>query len=152
MKKISLIVEKTKDDRFWGRIGFDDDLLLDSARSADALERKMKKLLFKFHQIDPANIELEVFYDLSALFSKIDYLNASAVASKARISPLLLRQYISGFKYPSLERAKIIEKTINELGQELIGIKVTVVKNKLASTSKTVRKNNPKSKKSLLTT
>jgi hypothetical protein len=75
----------------------------------------MKKLLVKFHQIDPANIELEIAYDLSALFSKIDYLNASAVASKAGISPLLLRQYISGFKYPSLERAKIIEITLHHL-------------------------------------
>lgn len=149
MKKFSLIVEKTKDGRLWGRIEFDDDLLLDSARSADALERKMKKLIFKFHQIDPLNIELEVFYDLSALFSKIDYLNASAVASKAGISPLLLRQYISGFKYPSLERAKIIEKTIHKLGQELIGIKVTVIKNKPASPSKTAGKTTRKTKSRL---
>ncbi len=151
MKKLSLIIEKTKDDRFWGRIEFDDDLLLDSARSADALERKMKKLLTKFHQIDPANVQLEVSYDLSALFSKIEYLNASAVASKAGISPLLLRQYISGFKYPSLERAKIIETTINELGQELIGIKVTVVKNKPVTSSKTGGKTARKTKSRLHT-
>lgn len=128
MKKLSLIIEKSKDGKLWGRVEFDDNLLLDSANSVDSLERKMKKLLLKFHQINPSHIEFGLFYDLSALFTKINYLNASAVALKARINPALMRQYVAGFKYPSLERARSIEKVINDLGQELIGIKLAVVK------------------------
>ena len=145
MKKLSLIVEKSKDGKLWGRVEFDDNLLLDSAKSLDVLERKMKKLLLKFHQIDPSAVEFGLFYDLSALFAQIDYLNASAVASKAGINPALMRQYISGFKYPSLHRAKAIEETIHILGQELVGIKVAVVRNKAVSGLKsTGLKNTPK--------
>lgn len=128
MKKLSLIVERSKDGKLWGRVQFHDDLIVDFANSLEALQRKIKKLLQHFHQVEPSKLEFELFYDLTALFAQMDYLNASAIASKARISPGLMRQYVSGFKYPSLERVKAIEHIINNLGQELIGIKVAVVK------------------------
>lgn len=128
MKKLLLIVEKSKDGKLWGRVEFNDDLMIDSANSLAVLERKIKNLLYKFYQIEPSKIEFELAYDLSALFSQMDYLNISAIAAKAHISPGLMRQYVSGFKYPSQQRAKAIEDTIKNIGHELIGVKVAVVK------------------------
>ncbi|HMH33310.1 MAG TPA: hypothetical protein VK543_09790 [Puia sp.] len=84
MKKLSLIIEKSKDGKLWGRMEFDGDLMVDSANSLDSLERKMKKLL--------------------------------------------------------QERAKAIEQIINNLGQELIGIKVAVLKNEAAIKSKNAKR------------
>jgi hypothetical protein len=140
MKKLSLVIEKSKDGKLWGRVEFDDDLMVDSANSLDALERKMKKLLHNFHEVEPSAVQFKLAYDLSALFAQLNYLNASAIALKAGINPGLMRQYVAGFKYPSLERAKAIEGIINDLGQELIGIRVAVVRNEAAVKSKNVKR------------
>jgi hypothetical protein len=139
MKKLSLVIEKAKDGKLWGHVEFDDDLMVDSAKSLAVLEKKMKKLLQHFHGVTPSGVEFELAYDLSALFTQKDYLNVSAIALKAGINPGLMRQYVAGFKYPSLERAKAIEGIINELGQELLGVKVAVVKNKSAAKSRKVK-------------
>lgn len=140
MKKFSLVIEKSKDGKLWGRVAFDDDLLIDSASSLDALEKKMKKLLQNFHQVKPSEVKFELAYDLSALFAQKDYLNVSAIALKAGINPGLMRQYVAGFKYPSLERAKAIEGIINGLGQELIGIRIAVVKNEPRTKTKNAKR------------
>lgn len=139
MKKLLLIIEKSKGGKLWGRVEFDDDLIVDTAISPDELERKMKKLLQRFHQVEPSEIKFELAYDLTALFAQKNYLNVSAIALKAGISPGLMRQYVAGLKYPSSERAKAIELIINSLGRELMGIKLAVVKNNLASKPKNVK-------------
>jgi hypothetical protein len=130
MKKLSLVVEKSRDGKLWGRVELNDDLIVESAISLDALQRKMKKLLQKFHHIDAATIEFQLVHDLTALFLQKNYLNVSAIGVKAKINPGLMRQYVAGFKHPSPERAKAIEKVVNDLGQELIGIKIAVVKSR----------------------
>ena len=53
MKKLLLVIEKSKDGKLWGSVELDDDLIVDAAVSADELEKKMKKLLQRFHQIEP---------------------------------------------------------------------------------------------------
>ncbi len=140
MKKLSLIIEKSKDGKLWGRVEFEDDLIVDSAVSPNELEKKMKKLLHYFHNVEPSEVRFELAYDLTALFTQKDYLNVSAIALKAGINPGLMRQYVAGFKYPSLERAKAIEHIINDLGRELIGIKLAVVKNDPASQPKSLKR------------
>lgn len=139
MKKLSLIVEKSKDGKLWGRVEFDDDLMIDSASSLDVLEKKMKKLLQNFHEVEPSEIKFELVYDLTALFEQKDYLNVSAIATKAGINPGLMRQYVAGFKHPSLERAKAIQGVINGLGQELIEIRVAVFRNESSAKSKSIK-------------
>jgi hypothetical protein len=140
MKKLSLIIEKSKDGKLWGRVKFGDNLIVDSASSPDELEKKMKKLLHRFHNIEPLAIKFELAYDLTALFAQKDYLNVSAIALKAGINPGLMRQYVAGFKYPSFKRAKAIEHIINDLGRELIGIKLAIVKNYPASQPKSLKR------------
>lgn len=139
MKKLSLVVEQSKDSKLWGRVEFNDDLIVDSASSVDVLERKMKKHLQKFHHIEPSGIEFQLVHDLSALFAQKDYLNISAIASKAGINPSLMRQYVSGFKYPSPERTMRIEKVINCIGQELSGIRLSIAKKGMTPQSKSTK-------------
>jgi len=139
MKKLSLVVEQSKDGKIWGRVEINEDLIVDSANSVEILERKMKKHLQKFHRIEPSNIQFQLVHDLSALFAQKDYLNISAIASKAGINPSLMRQYVSGFKYPSPERTMRIEKIINSIGQELSEIKLSFPKKRTTPLSKNTK-------------
>lgn len=123
MYKILLIVEKTKDELF-GRVHYDDNLLIDSASDLEGLEEKFKILLHDFHDLDPTKIVFEHAYDVTALFDKFGYLKISSVAKRANINPALLRQYASGVKFPSPKQAKKLEDTLHEIGKELSDIAV----------------------------
>ena len=123
MEKILLIVEKSKGE-LYGRVLYEDNLIIDSARSAKSLERKFKKLLHDFHGLDAKNIIFEHVYDITALFDKFGYLNITSIAKRAKINPALLRQYASGVKYPSPSQAKKLENTIREIGKELSNVAV----------------------------
>jgi len=123
MNKLLLIIEKSKGELF-GRVHYEDDLIIDSARSIESLERKMRKLLQQFHNVDTKTIAFEHAYDITALFDKFGYLKITSIAKKAEINPALLRQYASGVKYPSPKQAKKLEDAIHEIGKELTHVAV----------------------------
>jgi len=126
MEKIVLIIEKGNDKELWGRVTFDDNLITDSAPSIGLLEKKMKKALEAFHGLDSAKIEFDLAHDLTAVFDQKDYLNLSAVAERIGINRSLMAQYAAGKKFPSPERARKIEKTIHELGRDLLKLRIAV--------------------------
>ena len=126
MQKILLIIEKGTDKDLWGRVAFDDNLIVDSASSIELLERKMKKLLHDLHGLSPAKIEFEILHDLTAVFSEKTYLNLSVVAQKLGINRSLMAQYAAGSKFPSPERARAIEKAIHDLGRDLLKLRIAV--------------------------
>ena len=126
--KIDLIIESATTDSIFGRIKFDDNLMVASAKNLEALNKKMKKLLKDFHQLNAESIEFEIQYDITGLFDSKNYLNASAVAEKAGISKGMMRQYTSGRKFPSIERVMQIQNTIHQLGKDLIQTKVALSK------------------------
>ncbi len=132
MQLIVLIIESAKEGEFWGRVLYDDNLITESASSLPELERKMKTLLKDWHELDPKQIEFDLQYDIAGLFDEKKFLNAAVIAERAGINKSLMRQYASGIKFPSFERAKQIERVIHELGKEMIGIKISV-KGKTAS-------------------
>lgn len=123
MKKITVIVEKA-DEGYLGRIHYEDNLIVDETNSLDMLDRNMKKLLKKFHGVDPSKVIFEFLYDLSALFEQFDYLKISSVAKRAGLNPSLVRNYVNGHKFASDNQAKKIEDTIHQLGKELLAVKV----------------------------
>jgi hypothetical protein len=124
--KIALVIESSTDTAIFGRISFDSNLIVDSAKNLESLVKKMKKLLKDFHDIKPESIEFEIQYDITGLFDSKNYLNASAVAEKAGISKGMMRQYTSGRKFPTQERVLQIQKTIHQLGQDLQQTKVAL--------------------------
>ena len=126
MQKILLVIEKGKGKDLWGRVTFDDNLIVDSAPSIDLLREKMAGLLCDFHDLPVSEIGFDIAYDLTAVFSEKAYLNLSVVAQKLGINRSLMAQYASGNKFPSAERARAIEQTIHGLGRDLLNIRIAV--------------------------
>lgn len=123
MKKIPLIIERT-DDRFFGRVKFDDNLIVVDESSLEKLEDKVKEILLSFHNIDKTGVRFKHSYDLSALFEKFSYLKISNVAELAGLNASLLRQYVIGNKQASPSQAKRIETAIHKIGRELLDTNV----------------------------
>ena len=105
MKPLSLIIEHSKKE-LWGRVYYDDNLIIDSASSVERLERKMKKLLKDLHGLDPNAILFDHHYDLTVLFEQFHYLKITAIAEKSDMNSALLWQYVTGIKHPSAKQAK----------------------------------------------
>jgi len=121
---LDLIVERGK-GRLWGRVLLKGHLLVESATSLVTLQKKMKSLLSnEITGISNKNIEFNIKFDLTAFFEKSDFLNMSGIAKHAKINPTLLRQYVSGNKFPSEERVKEIENVIRKIGKELLQTKL----------------------------
>jgi hypothetical protein len=126
MQKILLIIEKGTGKDLWGRVSFEDNLIVDSASSLESLQKKIKKTLQDLHGVNSTNLEFDIAHDLTAVFSEKTYLNLSVVAQKLGINRSLMAQYAAGTKFPSTERAKAIEKAIHELGRDLLNLHIAV--------------------------
>lgn len=66
--KIALVIESSSDASIFGRVNYDDNLIMESAKNLEALSKKMKKLLKNFHELKPESIEFEIQYDITGLF------------------------------------------------------------------------------------
>ena len=53
---IQLVLEK-EGGKLWGRVSYDDNLIVDSATTLQALEKKIRKLLKDFHQVEEVTFE-----------------------------------------------------------------------------------------------
>ena len=126
---LSLIIERSKagkPDQVWGRMKYQDDLMVDYAKNEILLIKKMKKILRDFYSLDPESVDFDIRYDISTLFRFKPFLNISGIANEAGINPGLMRQYVSGIKNPSSDRVKKIEGVINQIGNQLRKTKLTV--------------------------
>ncbi len=68
------------------------------------------------------NLEFEYKYDISALFSAFDFINASKFAQRVGISSSLMRHYKSGDTYISGVQAKKIERGLHQIARELLSV------------------------------
>ena len=71
------------------------------------------------------NITFEYKYDIASFFNYFDWINVTKFAKKAKMNGSLMRRYRGG-EYISQKQVAKIEKTLNELGKEISGIKLTV--------------------------
>lgn len=120
--KLQVVLEK-ESGTLWGRVSYGKNLIVDSATSLQALEKKLKNVLHDFHELD--NIEFDYAYDLTVFFEEFSFLNQSKIAELAGIHPGLLRQYASGVKNPSKEQANKIQIAIRDLASRLRAIKIS---------------------------
>ncbi len=118
VQNVELIIEKGESG-IWGRVNYNDNLIIEQADTLDDLEMNLKILLKDFEEVDPKNIAFDLKYDVYSLFEQFDFLNISKVAKHAGIHPGLLRQYASGVKHPSLSQAKKIEETLHRLAGQM---------------------------------
>ena len=68
------------------------------------------------------DLEFEYKYDVSALFSRFDFLNVSKFAQRIGISPSLMRHYKCGGTYISAEQAKRIENGLHSIAMEFLQV------------------------------
>ena len=60
--KVPLIIEKSDDDEIFGRVNYDENLIVDSATSLEKLKKKFEKLLKTFHQLKADEIDFDIQY------------------------------------------------------------------------------------------
>lgn len=125
MKTIQLIVEKGDDGQLWGRVNYEDDLLVDAANTLDELQTAMKKLLTDFH--DAHQITFDIAYDLSAFFEQYSFLKISKIADYAGVNAGLMRHYSAGSKHPSAAQVKRIEDAVHRLAAELSAVHLVAI-------------------------
>lgn len=118
---IQLVLEKDG-GKLWGRVSYDNNLIVDSATNLQALEKKIRKLLKEFHEVE--TVEFDYAYDLTVFFEKFSFLNQSKIAELSGINPGLLRQYASGVKNPSEVQAKKIQTAIHDIAAKLKNIQI----------------------------
>lgn len=106
---------------FWGRVNYDDNLLIEQADTVEELQGAIKKLLVDFHNVTE-EVSFELAYDLYAFFEQYDYLKISKIAEYASMNPSLLRHYKAQTKFPSAEQVKRIEDAVHRLAQELADV------------------------------
>ena len=120
--KLKLILEKDR-GRLWGRVTVGENLVVDTATSLQALERKSRKALKNFEELEA--VEFEYAYDLTVFFEQFNFLNQSKIAELAGINPGLIRQYSSGHKQPSKEQVSKIENAIKKMAARLMSIQLS---------------------------
>lgn len=125
MKKalVKLVVEGD-DGALWGRINYEDNLLVDEAETVEELQAQMQQLLLDFHNLDPNSYEFEIEYDLTAFFEQFNYLKITKIAELAGLNGSLVRQYATGKKFPSAQQAEKIETTIRRLAKQLSNVHI----------------------------
>jgi hypothetical protein len=124
MKKIGLIIENARQGELWGRINYDDNLLIDKAETLEQLQENMKKLLADFHDLDPATVVFDLSYDLSSFFEMYNYLKISEIAKVAGLNSGLLRHYVAGSKTASKAQMHKIQEALWVVGKQLMAAKL----------------------------
>lgn len=126
--KLNVIIEKGKTE-FWGRIE-GSEFLVTCGKNLSEISENLKMLLVdyvenegkhdkKFKKFNVNSLEFTYLYDVQTFFESFKYFNISALAIQANINQSLLRQYAKGIKFPSIEQAKKIEKTIHQLALKM---------------------------------
>ena len=69
--KLQLILERGT-GCLWGRVSYGKELIVDSAITIQALEKKLRKVLNDFHELE--NVEFDYAYDLTVFFEKFNFL------------------------------------------------------------------------------
>jgi len=120
---IKLVVEGGEGN-LWGRVEYDDNLIVEEASTLEELKNKMQILLSDFHQLNPVNYSFEVEYDLTVFFELFDFLKIGKVAEAAGLNSSLVRQYVTGKKNASVTQASKIEKAVKELADKLTQVHI----------------------------
>lgn len=121
-KKLQLVLEK-ENGKICGRVMVNDNLIVATATSLQALEKKIKKLVNDFEGLE--EVQFEYAYDLTVFFEQFNFLNQSKIAELAGINPGLIRQYSSGNKQPSKDQVGKIQQAIHVMAGKLKGVQLS---------------------------
>ena len=125
-KELIKMVIEGDDGSLWGRVEYDDNLIVEEAKTVEELQQNFKKLLFDFHNLNPDSYEFQIEYDLTAFFYEFDFLKVTKIAELSGLNGSLVRQYATGKKFPSAKQAEKIENAIKRLALQLSDIHIFV--------------------------
>ncbi len=134
MTSVELIIEKSE-GLLWGRVEGKKWMPTPYGKTLTELIDNLKELVADYithegkndktwNHTDWDKIKFTFKYDLTAFFEVFDFLNLSAIASKAQINRTLLNHYKTGLKHPSARQAQKIEDAIHLLAKELRAVKL----------------------------
>lgn len=121
MKKLTIIVEQNQDG-YWGQIKEHPNVFTGGETLKELLSNAQEamELYFENGDMPQETLKFEIVVDLQEFFVINDYINITKLAKRAGMNTSLLRQYAKGIKYPSLEQVAKIERTLKEIGWELL--------------------------------
>ncbi len=134
--KVNIIIEKGKGE-LWGRIE-GSEFLVSCGKDLAEVTDNLKSLLAdyaahegkadkRWGKVNVDKVSFGYVYDTQAFFESFGFLNISAVAKAAGINQSLLRQYAKGIKHPSVDRVRVIEKTIHNLADQMSSVSLVTV-------------------------
>lgn len=130
LKTIHVVLEKQK-KAIWGRIETPGLLATTRGHCIDDVVNRLRSLLID--DITEHNsaagsiiesIPFEVVYDTTAVWDLFRQLKATHVAQQTGIDIELIGQFIAGSTFPSVEQAERLEKSIHELGRQLMQLSI----------------------------
>jgi hypothetical protein len=119
MQTIQLIIEQAKVGELWGRVHYNNNLIVDRAENLEQLQANMKVLLADFHDLQTDSITFEISYDLSAFFENFSYLKISEIAKYGGLNARLLRRYVAGSKTANNAQILKLQEVIKRVSEEL---------------------------------
>ena len=123
-KEIIQLIVEGDNGSLWGRVKYDDNLIVEEAKTVEELQQNIRKLLFDFHNLDPDSYDFQIEYDLTAFFNQFDFLKVTKIAELSGLNGSLVRQYATGKKFPSAKQAEKIENAVKQLAQQLSNIHI----------------------------
>ena len=122
MTNLTLIIEKNNDE-YWGQIQEYPDVFSHGSNLTDLMNNAQVALNLYLDTIGETSIDnpqFQLVVDLQEFFIINDFINITKLAKRTGMNTSLLRQYAKGIKFPSIEQVSRIERTIKEIGAELL--------------------------------
>ncbi len=122
MKKFTIVIERNKDG-YWGQIQEYPEVFCYGTSLDEIKSDAEKGLMLYSEEMGDTKMEkprFELLIDLQEFFKINDFINITKLAKRTGMNTSLLRQYAKGLKFPSVEQVGRIEKTIREIGAELL--------------------------------
>ncbi|MBC3787422.1 hypothetical protein [Spirosoma utsteinense] len=129
-KNIAVILEK-QSDRLWGRIELPGLLLVTQGCTEDCISNVLRSLLIDFlideafpYSAEVSSLPFLPLYDTTAVWNLIKQLKAAHIAEEIGVDMELVGQFMTGTTYPCPEVASRLEKSIQDLGRQLMEISI----------------------------
>lgn len=124
MRSLELIVEKSS-GLLWGRISIGSLFLVIWGNTTTCLTTQIHEILTELITESASNrlprtLSFEMRYDMTEVWSFLRQVRVNYVADMAGIEQATINRFISGTEFPSSEQMVQIQKSLHELGNQLL--------------------------------
>jgi hypothetical protein len=135
--KITLVLERDGDNYWWATADTPGIFIATGADNIEGIRKNVLDLI-EDHQahdgatqpewqgVTPDTIIWEYTYDLIEVFQAYPEVSPTQLARVMKMNESLIRQYVSGAKYPSAKVAQRIETALRDLGNRLVSVNISI--------------------------